>query len=428
MKADPLRNFRKKEFYLHILLTFLIGFFGTDCVAEIKRTTIIRDAQGNTTKEEKPYPLPEKTERDLYDKKEKESPLPPSSKNETTAPDENVGSSRKGPHLFYFTKSEVDTKSLEETLISDVSTNTLVLKNHLNEKLGTFENISPFEMTEALNDLLERADLNHQIDTDSLQLNPETAALLKKTRDAQLTKTPVSENDYMCLNRQLIQRSFPNATRKSLVVFVDESAQSVHPTESPMAGSAFGMDWSGIVLWNELETHFRSPDFSNLSWEKNSTLKNDGKSIFYEHPFEDTDMTFLLRGGLFEGYQERNSQTENGFFVLEKIKLTGGWVEGGVGGRPLDFLRLNLSFAGFYYHASSTIETNATVFTYEGFSGDSLVTTLGLGVGLETPWEFPVRLYAETAFYLPINPFNFEYEEGLENGFGRLSGGLLYRF
>lgn len=403
----------------------------------MKRTTLERDATGVETSRKASYPdIPQAPEKRLpslddqlrqaeYEREyNRGRPKEKQPREDHPAEISSVGSKRS--NIFYFMPGDIDGDSLRKELQEDTGSNS-ILKNQTSISTAVTGVLFETEALVAFNDLLQTPTLHRQINPGEINSDPRMKNLLDRVEAAEKSGLSPKEDDLLALNRRLLQASFPTTTRHSHQIMISqfEEGKGERINEDLTHGLSFGL--SGVRLWTELKTDFNSASISNSTWNSNPKLMGHGGSLRYQHRPIDSDFGLIVSGGLFQGDQQTNSAEQGGVFVKEKTEIKGGWLE--IGGQyyPFDFLQLDISLGGFNYHARSSIETNAPTFVYHGFSGDRTIAAIGFGGGLETPWRYPVRMFLDSQFYLPYNPFNSD-EQLLESVIGRVGGGLLYRF
>jgi hypothetical protein len=95
----------------------------------------------------------------------------------------------------------------------------------------------------------------------------------------------------------------------------------------------------------------------------------------------------------------------------------------GIRAKQLPFIYLKGLLGAFIFEVNTDVETNASIYNYEGLSGSRAFSAIGIGGGFESPWDYPVHLFIGTRAWLPISNDTF-----YENSIGQLSGGILFNF
>jgi hypothetical protein len=177
------------------------------------------------------------------------------------------------------------------------------------------------------------------------------------------------------------------------------------------------------VIVTHLITSFQSPAAPGLSWSQ--TLDPGGTgfhgSILWSPETDDT--YFGLSGGYFASAAQSRRSDAGGFYSRETMDVRGGWGALVLKHYVKDWAFAKVSLGSFIYNVQTHIETNAPNFTYDGVSGTRGIAAVGLGLGFETPWDFPLHVGVEGAWW-----FSHNQDPPVEAGVGQLGANLLFRF
>lgn len=153
-------------------------------------------------------------------------------------------------------------------------------------------------------------------------------------------------------------------------------------------------------LWTGIETSFESPGFANLQWEKRAFLGGVGAEANMGYR---TDGGMLMNFGLGCAYGTKvtNFHSEGATYVKETSE-TRLYTANVMMRRDLgDWWYLTVGLALFIADLDTRVATNAASFSYDGVTGTSVWGAAGGGLGFETAWRFPLRLFAGARFWIP---------------------------
>ena len=178
-------------------------------------------------------------------------------------------------------------------------------------------------------------------------------------------------------------------------------------------------------LWSSFSTDFKSPSFNNIKWDSDAKVSGEGGelNLLLANKSDERSYAFLLGLGFMSNLRVTNAIEQNGFYAREKTKSFATWGNAGFQVHPLSWAYVQILVGYFVYGLETQIETNAPIYTYDGLSGLRGFGTFGIGGGLETPWDFPLRLFTGTRILIPLGEGAF-----YEHLVGQVNGGLRYRF
>lgn len=189
---------------------------------------------------------------------------------------------------------------------------------------------------------------------------------------------------------------------------------------------SFGLE-AGYVrtrIWNKLTTDFQSPNFTQIVWNRTPVIRGDGAEASLFLSTLPNEGHLGLRGGTFQDSRTQNSIAEGGTYVRETVKTSGFWIDGEAQFYPMPWLSVGGGLGLFIYELKTSVNTNAAQYTYEGIEGVRAFGVLGVSAGLETPWDFPLRLYTRGRLWF----LGTTDEPLVESAVGQWSAGLVWRF
>lgn len=182
-----------------------------------------------------------------------------------------------------------------------------------------------------------------------------------------------------------------------------------------------GLD-AAIILTN-IRTSFRSGSTPELSWGE--TL-NPGGSGFHGAVYwspERDDNFFGARAGYFASSAQSYRKDSGRIFARETMDVHCVWASLDVKHYVHDWAYVKGGLGTFIYGVQTHLETNAVSYEYDGVSGLRGVGAVGLGVGLSTPWDFPLKASVEGDWWVISDQAS-----ALDAGVGQVSANLVLRF
>jgi len=197
-------------------------------------------------------------------------------------------------------------------------------------------------------------------------------------------------------------------------------------SSGPAAGPRRVILEAGYVymrIFNNLDSHFSSPNLPDAHWDETLHLRAQGAEVTLLYGVQDYFAVGLNAGGFGDSHVA-NVQSETSYHVQEHIDISGGWGALEMRLYPVSFLSIHgdVGILGYTLHTRAT--TNTPVSTYEGFEGTQADAVVGLGGRLETPWRWPLRLYAGGRYWWIGGSQN----PAIDTGVAQFDAGLSLRF
>lgn len=181
--------------------------------------------------------------------------------------------------------------------------------------------------------------------------------------------------------------------------------------------------WDAAIILTTIRTSFRSGSTSGLSWGENLNPGGTGfHGAVYWSPERD-ETFFGARAGYFASSAQSFRKDVGRIFARETLDVRCVWASFDVKHYVRDWAYVKGGLGTFIYSVQTHLETNAASYEYDGVSGMRGVGAVGLGVGLTTPWAFPLKASVEGNWWIISDQ-----DPALEAGVGQVSANLAFRF